>query len=57
VHTFVLIKLKEDFSNYQSNIIVQNGNSEVAVKAAQSLANKHPVLPVISVVFSAGILS
>jgi hypothetical protein len=34
--------LKEDFSNYQSNIIVQNGNSEVAVKAAQALANKHP---------------
>jgi hypothetical protein len=31
--------LKEDFSNYQSNIIVQNGNSEVAVKAAQALAN------------------
>jgi hypothetical protein len=34
--------LKEDFSNYQSNIIVQNGNSEVAVKAAQALANKRP---------------
>jgi RTX toxin RtxA len=29
-------------SAYQSNIIVQNGNSEVAVKAAQALANKHP---------------
>jgi accessory colonization factor AcfC len=34
--------LKEDFSNYRSNIIVQNGNSEAAVKAAQALANKHP---------------
>ncbi|CAC9592032.1 hypothetical protein, partial [uncultured Gammaproteobacteria bacterium] len=34
--------LKKDFSNYRSNIIVQNGNSEAAVKAAQSLANKHP---------------
>ncbi|VVH62213.1 hypothetical protein BSPWISOX_1455, partial [uncultured Gammaproteobacteria bacterium] len=34
--------LKEDFSNYRSNIIVQNGNSEVAIKAAQALANKHP---------------
>jgi accessory colonization factor AcfC len=33
--------LKEDFSNYRSNIIVQNGNSEAAVKAAQALANKH----------------
>jgi hypothetical protein len=31
--------LKEDFSNYRSNIIVQNGNSEVAIKAAQALAN------------------
>jgi hypothetical protein len=26
--------LKKDFSNYRSNIIVQNGNSEAAVKAA-----------------------
>jgi hypothetical protein len=34
--------LKEDFSNYRSNLIVQNGNSEVAIKAAQALANKHP---------------
>jgi hypothetical protein len=34
--------LKKDFSNYRSNIIVQNGNSEASVKAAQSLANKHP---------------
>jgi hypothetical protein len=34
--------LKKDFSKYRSNIIVQNGNSEAAVKAAQALANKHP---------------
>jgi hypothetical protein len=29
--------LKEDSSNYQSNIIVQNGNSEAAVKAILSI--------------------
>jgi hypothetical protein len=44
--------LKEDFSNYQSNIIVQNGNSEVAVKAAQALANKHPESMLLSTITS-----
>jgi hypothetical protein len=34
--------LKKDFSNYRTNIIVQHGNSDIAVKAAQDLANKHP---------------
>jgi hypothetical protein len=34
--------LKKDFSNYRSNIVVQNGNSDIAIKAAQDLANKHP---------------
>jgi hypothetical protein len=29
--------LKKDFSKYRSNIIVQNGNSEAAVKAAQAI--------------------
>jgi uncharacterized protein YneF (UPF0154 family) len=34
--------LKKDFSNYRTNIIVQHGNSDIAVKAAQDLATKHP---------------
>ncbi|CAB5496063.1 C80 family cysteine peptidase, partial [Bathymodiolus thermophilus thioautotrophic gill symbiont] len=34
--------LKKDFSNYRTNIIVQHGNSDTAIKAAQDLANKHP---------------
>ncbi|MBA5249988.1 MAG: hypothetical protein FE834_10775, partial [Gammaproteobacteria bacterium] len=34
--------LKENFSNYQTHIIVQHGDSEVAIKAAKDLANKHP---------------
>ncbi|CAB5499794.1 C80 family cysteine peptidase, partial [Bathymodiolus thermophilus thioautotrophic gill symbiont] len=32
----------ENFSNYRTNIIVQHGNSDTAIKAAQDLANKHP---------------
>ncbi|MBA5249084.1 MAG: hypothetical protein FE834_06065, partial [Gammaproteobacteria bacterium] len=34
--------LKKEFSNYQTHIIVQHGDSEVAIKAAKDLANKHP---------------
>jgi hypothetical protein len=34
--------IKKDFSNYRTNIIVQHGYSDIAVKAAQDLANKHP---------------
>ncbi|MBA5249218.1 MAG: hypothetical protein FE834_06775, partial [Gammaproteobacteria bacterium] len=34
--------LKKDFSNYRTHIIVQHGDSEVAIKAAKDLANKHP---------------
>ncbi|CAB5493969.1 hypothetical protein THERMOS_25, partial [Bathymodiolus thermophilus thioautotrophic gill symbiont] len=32
----------KSFSNYRTNIIVQHGNSDTAIKAAQDLANKHP---------------